>query len=121
MKPYAKAQTIPLEGMLDRRCKITPDDIVKIREIYAKGEVGQRKLAQMFHISKSYVGFLVNPERARKVKERQKLQWREWHKKRGKEDHAKAVRMTRRYKYGLYKRGIIGQTEKEENNALTEN
>ena len=102
MKPYAKAQTIPLEGLADRRRVLTDAQKQEIREIYAKGGIGTRPLARMFGCSRSLVCLLVNQERAERIKARFKEHWREYSQKYGKAAHAAAIRKTRNYKYGLY-------------------
>ena len=118
MKPYKKAQTIPLEGMLDRRRRLTDQDKEKIRELYATGKYGHRPLARMFHVSRSLIRIIVDPARAEKVKDRMKAHWRDY--TRNKEKHAAAIRGTRNYKYGLYKAGIIGEKDASETNRADE-
>ena len=114
MKPYAKAQTIVLGEKLDRRCKLTDADRTRIRELYAKGNISHLSLARLFKVSKSLIGMIVNPARAQAVHDYTKAHWRQWNDKRGKEGHAQAVRNTRRYKYDLYKKGVIGQEKQGE-------
>lgn len=106
MKPYAKAQTIPLEGLADRRRVLTDAQKQEIREIYAKGGIGTRPLARMFGCSRSLVCLLVNPERAERNRERIKAHWREYSQKYGKAYHAASVRNTRNYKYRRLKENI---------------
>lgn len=106
MKPYAKAQTIPLEGLSDRRRVLTEKQKAEIKEIYAKGEIGTRPLARMFGCSRSLVCMIVNPERAERARARFKAHWREYAKRHGKAAHAAAVRKTRNYKYALYRKRI---------------
>lgn len=103
MKPYARAQTIPLEGLADRRRVLTDSQKQQIRDIYAKGGIGTRTLARMFGCSRSLVVLLVNPERAERDKARIKANWREYAKRYGKAYHAASVRNTRNYKYQLLK------------------
>ena len=103
MKPYAKAQTIPLEGLADRRRVLTENQKDKIRELYAKGDIGMRPLARMFGCSRSLVRIIINPEIAERNRERFKEKWREYAQKYGKARHAAAVRNTRNYKYRLLK------------------
>lgn len=103
MKPYAKAQLIPLSGLADRRRRLTESQREEIREEYRKGDIGLQRLAKRYGVSKSLVGIIVNPERARKVSERFKAHWRDYAKKYGKAAHSKAVCNTRNYKYQLYK------------------
>ncbi len=103
MKPYAKAQTIPLEGLADRRRVLTDAQKQEIREIYAKGGIGTRPLARMFGCSRSLVSLLVNPERAERNRERIKANWKRYAQSHGKAAHAAAMRHTRNYKYAIYK------------------
>ena len=104
MKPYAKAQTIPLEGLRDRRRKLTDEQREEIRAKYAQGNISAQRLANMYNCSRALVQIIVNPERARKTAERIKSHWREYYERRGKEAHAEAVRKTREYKYKLFKK-----------------
>ena len=115
MKPYAKAQTFRLDERLDRRCKLTDADRMRIRELYAQGDIGTRPLARMFHVSRSLVRLIVNPESARKNRARIKANWKKYKERRGKEQCARDMRNHRNYKYDLYKRGIIGKNNKENN------
>lgn len=103
MKPYAKAQTIRLEGMEDRRRRLTEEQKKEIREIYAKGDIGMRPLARMFGVSRSLVAILVNPERAESVKARIKAHWKDYRRKYGKAYAAASARHTKNYKYKIYK------------------
>ena len=115
MKPYAKAQTFRLDERLDRRCKLTDADRMRIRELYAQGDIGTRPLARMFHVSRSLVRLIVNPESARKNSARIKANWKKYRERRGKEQYACDMRNHRNYKYDLYKRGVIGKNNKENN------
>ena len=115
MKPYAKAQTIVLDEKLDRRCKLTESDRTRIRELYAQGDIGMRPLARMFHVSRSLVRLIVNPESEQKNRARIKANWKKYRERRGKEQCARDMRNHRNYKYDLYKRGVIGKNNKENN------
>ena len=103
MKPYAKAQTIRLEGPEDRRRRLTEAQKQEIRERYTKGGIGMRPLASMFGVSRDLVRLIVDPRRADHVKARFKAHWRDYSRKYGKAAHAAAVRNTRNHKYGIYK------------------
>jgi len=116
MKPYKKAQEIPLEGLLDRRRRLTEEDKEHIRRMYAIGKYGHRAIARMFNVSRSLIRIVVNPEVARKTRERFKAHWKDYARKRTKAQHAADIRSVRNYKYGLYKAGII----KGEENASKE-
>jgi hypothetical protein len=113
MKPYEKAQLIKLEGLLDRRRRLTDQDKDKIRELYATGKYGHRPLARMFHVSRSLIRIVVDPDCAKRVKDRFKAHWKDYAKKRTKEMHAAAIRNVRNYKYGLYKAGTIGEEQED--------
>ena len=102
MKPYKKAQLVPLVGLLDRRRRLTDKQREEIQELYAKGGIGTRRLAAMFNVSRSLVCLIVNPARAQAARDRMKAHWKDYAKKRGKAYAAKAVREWRRYKYALY-------------------
>jgi len=111
MKPYEKAQTIPLGELLDRRIRVTEKQKEEIRELYAGGNISHSKLAKMYGCSKALIGMIVNPERAKSASERFKANWKKYAERRGKEYHAAHVRYTRRYKYRLYKDGILKEDE----------
>ena len=111
MKPYEKAQTIRLDESLDRRIRVTESQKEEIRKLYAVGNTSHSKLAKMYGCSKALIGMIVNPERAKSVSERFKANWRKYAERRGKEYHAAQVRHTRRYKYRLYKDGILKEEE----------
>ena len=111
MKPYEKAQTIRLDESLDRRIRVTENQKQEIRKLYASGNVSHSELARMYSYSKALIGMIVNPERAKSVSERFKANWRKYAERRGKEYHAAQVRYTRRYKYRLYKDGILKENE----------
>lgn len=115
MKPYKKAQLIKLDGLLDRRRRLTDQDKEKIRELYATGKYGHRPLAKIFNVSRSLIRIVVDPDCAKRVNDRIKAHWKEYAKKRTKEMHAAAIRSVRNYKYGLYKAGIIGEEQEKEN------
>lgn len=103
MKPYARAQLVPLDEMKDRRRVLTDKQKEQIKEIYAKGDIGTRPLAKMFGCSRSLVMLIVNPKRAKAVQERFKAHWRDYAERYGNAAHAAAIRKTRNYKYALYK------------------
>ena len=102
MKPYAKAQTIPLDGLEDRRRRLTEAQKAEIRDLYAKGDIGMRSLASLFGVSRSLISILVNPERAAKVKARGAAHWKDYRRKYGKDYAAAAARHTKNYKYRVY-------------------
>lgn len=111
MKPYAKAQTIPLVGLQDRRRVITDAQREQIREIYAQGKIGTRRIAALFGCSRSLVQLIVNTARAARVRDRLKAHWRDYAKKYGKARHAADVRNLRRYKYALMKNNLLAPVD----------
>ena len=120
MKPYAKAQTIPLTEKTDRRRVLTEKQKQEIREIYAKGELGTRRIAALFGCSRSLVVLIVNPERAAKVKARFKAHWRDYRNARGQAYYTRAIRNWRNYKYALYKAAQGAQEREDANPAQVE-
>lgn len=117
MKPYAKAQTIRLQGMQDRRRRLTDKDKDDIRKLYAEGKHSLMSLARMYHVSKSLVLITVNPECARRVKERGREHWRDYAYKYGKEYRARMARNVKNHHYRLLKAGEL----KGETNGLDKN
>lgn len=112
MKPYAKAQLIPLEGLKDRRRRLTEKQKEEIRKRYAKGDIGMRPLARMYGVSRSLVRIIVDPSAAERIKTRFREHWREYSQRLGRAHHAAAERNTRNYKYALYKASHkIGNTD----------
>lgn len=111
MKPYEKAQTIRLDEKHDRRVRLTQDQKKEIMELYDKGDISHGELARMYGVSRTLIGIILNPERARKVKERFKEHWREYYLRHGKQHHSEAVRNTRNYKYRLFMSGDIKETK----------
>ena len=106
--PY-KSVNIKLEGLQDRRRKLTDEQKEAIKKEYAQGNVGQRVLAEKYAVSRSTIQLIVNPERAEKVKQRIKEHWKDYS---DREQLTKAVRNTRRYKHELYLKGEL-QVAKE--------
>lgn len=115
MKPYEIAQTIPLTGMLDRRRRLSDKDKEQIRELYSKGTMSWNSLAKLFHVSKSLIGMIVNPQRAEAARQRIKDHWREYYSRRSKAELAATARKTKNYKYRLYKKGLIKETTMDKN------
>lgn len=107
MKPYAKAQTIRLQGMQDRRRRLTDKDKDDIRKLYAEGKHSLRSLARMYHVSRSLILITVNPRRAMAVKEREREHWRDYAYKYGKEYRARMARNVKNHHYRLFKAGEL--------------
>lgn len=109
MKPYAKAQTIRLQGMQDRRRRLTDKDKDDIRRLYAEGKHSMMSLARIYNVSKSLILITVNPERARRVKERVREHWSDYAYKYGKEYRARMARNVKNHHYRLFKAGELKQ------------
>lgn len=102
--PY-KSEAIPLRGLQDRRRKLTDEDRAQIRQLYESGGFCLKSLAEKFHVNKSTVHAIVNPDRADYVHEYRKAHWREY--RMSTEDRAAAQREHRRYKQNLYLAGVL--------------
>ena len=85
---------------LDRRVKLSLDEIKLIREMYESGEWSLNKLAKKFNVSKKTILLYVNDESMRKNKQYIKDNWR--HFMRSKEERAHATRRTRNYKKSIF-------------------
>lgn len=111
MKPYIKAQTIPLGEKFDRRRKLTDEEKKEIKEIYDAGGIGCRKLAAMYGVSRSLIQTIVIPGRAEANRERIKRMWKTYHDKYGQAYYTDRVRSWRQYKYRLYKEGKLKEAK----------
>lgn len=107
--PY-KIEKIKLQGLQDRRKKLTDEQRQEIRKLYATGNYSLNNLAKIYEVSKKTILLIVNDESAEKAKQYRKEHWKEWQPT--KEEHAEAIKKTRKYKYSLYKSGEL----KEDNN-----
>ncbi len=106
--PYV-SESIRLQGLQDRRRKLTDEQKEEIKEMYATGNWSLSKLGAEFGVSKKTILLLVNSDSAEKAKEYRKENWREF--QRTKEERTKATREHRRYKQSLY---LSGQLVREE-------
>ena len=102
--PY-KCERIKLQGLQDRRKRLTDEQRVEIKELYGTGHYSLNDLAKRFEVSKKTILLIVNKESEEKAKQYRKEHWREWQRV-GKE-HNEAIRKTRRYKNELYKNGEL--------------
>lgn len=110
--PY-KSEKIKLNGLQDRRKKITDEQRVNIKELYGTGCYSLNDLAKRFNVSKKSVLLIVNEESAAKARQYRKEHWREWQRKG--EEHNEAIKKTRKYKHELY---ISGELKNEEREGL---
>lgn len=103
--PYThETRHLRLSETQDRRRKLTEVQKEEIRQLYADGKGSWKALADRYHVSKSTIGIIVNPDRAEKVRARGKAHWRDYH---DREKNTAAVRSTRRYKQELYLKGEL--------------
>lgn len=102
--PY-KSDKFSLSPEQDRRRKLLDDDKEAIRILYATGKYSLQTLANDFGVSKKTVLLIVNADSAERSRAYKKEHWREF--QQTKEEHAAAVRKTRRYKHQLYVNGEL--------------
>lgn len=102
--PY-KSEKIKLDGLQDRRKRLTDEQRVEIKELYKTGCYSLNDLAKKFEVSKKTILLIVNKESAEKAKQYRKEHWKEW--QGTKEEHREAIKKTRRYKHSLYKEGKL--------------
>lgn len=103
--PY-KSDALKLNGLQDRRRKLSDTDIAEIRKLYESGDGSYRSLADRYHVSKDTIARLVNPARAEWVRQYRKANWRKYH---DREKLTAAVRELRRYKHELYMKGELAK------------
>lgn len=102
--PY-KSEKIRLQGLQDRRKRLTDEQRKEIKDLYGTGLYSLNDLAKKFGCSKKTVLLIVNEESAAKAKQYRKEHWKEWQRK-GKE-HNEAIKNTRHYKQQLYVDGKL--------------
>lgn len=103
--PY-KSESIPIAGTkLDQRRKLSNEQREAVKILADKG-YSQRKLAEMFNVSKSLVQFILNPQQRGVQKKRPAAYWTE------------AKRKYRQRKHQLYKTGKLSEkkTKRSRNN-----
>lgn len=106
--PY-KSEKIKLQGLQDRRKRLTDEQREMIRELYGTGCYSLNGLAKKFEVSKKTILLIVNEESAERARQYRKEHWREW--QGTKEEHREAIKKTRRYKNELYKSGKLKEDE----------
>lgn len=102
--PY-KSEKIKLQGLQDRRRKLTDTQKEEIRELYATGLYSLNRLAKQYEVSKKTILLTVNPESKKVQDEYIKNHWRDFQHSR--EERTEAARKVRRYKQELYLRGEL--------------
>lgn len=102
--PY-KSEKIKLQGLQDRRKRLTDEQRAEIRKLYETGLYSLNDLAKKFGCSKKTVLLIVNKESAAKAKQYRKEHWKEWQRKG--QEHNEAIKKTRHYKHKLYVDGKL--------------
>lgn len=117
--PY-KSEKIKLKETQDRRKRLTTEQRKEIEELYETGLYSLNGLARQYNVSKKTILLIVNKESAERARKYRKEHWKEW--ARTGEEHAEAIRKTRRYKQGLYLKGELVDDETENiTNKYTDN
>lgn len=101
----SKYEKIKLQGLQDRRRKLTDEQRKDMIRLYGTGEWSLRLLGMKFGVSESAAALICNPARAEAMKQYQRENWRD--RKRSNEENAEAVRRSRQYKQSLYKQGML--------------
>ena len=100
--PY-KCEQIKIAGTgFDRRIKLTDQERLDIKN--AKGVISQRKLADMYGVSKRLIQFIQSPEKLEENIKRRKERGADYY---DKDKHRDYMRDHRQYKQGLYVQGKI--------------
>lgn len=102
--PY-KSESIRLQGLQDRRRKLTDEQKEMIKEMYATGSWSLAKLGNEFGVSKKTILLLVNPDSADGAKKYCKENWKRFQK--SKKVRTAVAREHRRYKQSLYLSGQL--------------
>ena len=108
--PY-KSEKVKLQGLQDRRKKLTDEQREEIKKLYGTGCYSLNGLAKRFEVSKKTVLLIVNEDSAEKARQYRKEHWREW--QRTGEEWNKTIKNTRKYKQQLYKEGKLKEEEEE--------
>ena len=106
--PY-KSESIPLQGLQDRRKRLTDADRELIRQFYATGNHSLQSLAELFGVSKKTVLLTVNPDSVATAKRYRKENWQKY--RQSKQERAEVMRNYRHYKQELYIRGELSEKD----------
>lgn len=117
--PYKSEKISINNSKLDKRVKIQPSQYEEIKELYASGEYSLRGLGKLYGVDKGTISKIVNPEQAKRIREqsiRSSITYRERLKsdRELKEMRNKHMREYRARKHDLYKSGLIGNDNNEE-------
>ena len=111
--PY-KSEKIKLQGLQDRRKKLSDEQREEIREKYSTGLYSQRALASEYNVSRRLITFVLDEEKQKRNAELFKQRKADGRYKPTKEEWAKTIREHRRYKQELYLKGELVEDEQEE-------
>lgn len=106
--PY-KSEKIKLQGLQDRRKRLTDEQRKEIKELYGTGFYSLNDLAKKFNVSKKTILLIVNSDSAEKAKQYRKEHWKDWQRKG--EEHNEAIKKTRHYKQSLMLKGELKEEE----------
>lgn len=107
--PY-KSEKIKLQGLQDRRKRLTDEQRHEIKALYGTGHYSLNDLAKKFCVSKKTVLLIVNKDSEEKAKQYRKEHWKEW--QGTKEEHREAIKKTRKYKHSLMLKGELKEDNK---------
>ena len=106
--PY-KSEKIRLQGLQDRRKRLTDEQRKIIKELYGTGCYSLNDLAKQYGVSKKTILLIVNKDSEERAKQYRKEHWRQWQST--KEEHREAIKKTRHYKHSLYKDGKLTEQD----------
>lgn len=106
--PY-KSDKIKLNGLQDRRKRLTDEQREEIKKLYGTGHYSLNDLAKKYNVSKKSILLIVNKDSAEKAKQYRKEHWREW--QRTGEEWNETIKKTRKYKHELYLQGKLKDKE----------
>ncbi len=102
-----KSEKIKIAGTkFDRRIKLNKEQQEEIRNLYKTSIPSQRKLAIMYHVSKSLIALILDPSKKTKYKKANRVNASTI----SKEKRSATIREYRRYKQNLYQNGDISDT-----------
>ena len=117
--PYKHTEyTIPRTH--DKRIKLTDQDRIEIRDLYAAGQMSQRELARTYNVSRRLIVFTIYPER-REANYKARVLSGGSKKYYDKDKNTKYMRVHRRHKQDLYLKGKLVDKEEKINEFKEEN
>ena len=103
--PY-KSEKIRLPESCDRRIKLTKEQKFEICLLRSTTDISQRKLAEIFGVSRRTIQFTINPEKLieNKLRREERGGWEQYY---DPEKHREYMKDHRRYKHQLFKKGLL--------------